>query len=78
MIAVQSILAGALVLASALYATWRLMRPRTRLSLVRGCARFAPQLGGRWLAQLAARAAPDAASGCESCSAGAAKRHLTR
>jgi hypothetical protein len=78
MILVQSIAAGVLVLASAAYAAWRLMTPRSRLALARGMAAIAPRLGGRWLARLQARAASAAASGCQSCSAGAAKRHIIR
>jgi hypothetical protein len=78
MIALQTLAAGVLVLGSAGYAAWRLMTPRSRLALARAVAAIAPRLGGRWLAHLQAQASPAAASGCQSCSAGAAKRHLIR
>jgi hypothetical protein len=73
--AVQSVIAAMLVLASAVYAAWRLMTPRSRLRIARHLAQVAPRLAGRWQARLQSAAASGAASGCQSCSAGTAKRH---
>lgn len=76
MILVQSLLAGLLVLASALYATWRLMTPRTRIAVIEHLGAIAPVRARRWLGRLQGASSSGAASGCESCSAGAAKRHI--
>ncbi|HTW38188.1 MAG TPA: hypothetical protein VMD49_06435 [Steroidobacteraceae bacterium] len=78
MILVQSLIAGLLVLASALYATWRLMTPRTRIWVIERLAAIAPGMTGRWLTRLRGATSSGAAGGCESCSAGAAKRHIAR
>jgi hypothetical protein len=74
-IAIQSVIAGMIVLASAAYATWRLMTPQSRVWLARRLAGIAPHIGGRWLARMQSSAASGAASGCQSCSAASAKRH---
>ncbi|HTX23116.1 MAG TPA: hypothetical protein VMD03_00535 [Steroidobacteraceae bacterium] len=78
MIGLQSIVAGILVAGSAVYAAWRLMTPRVRLSLVRRLAGIAPPLAGRWLSRQQRAAASGAASGCQSCAAGAAKQHVAK
>ena len=74
MLALQTIVAGLIVLARALYAAWRLMTPRVRLHLVQRLTAIAPAAGGRWLARLQ-RADAAGATGCANCSAGTAKRH---
>ncbi len=74
----QSILTALLVLASAVYATWRLLTARQRLRLIE---RLFPEgrARPRWLAKWRTRALADAMRGCQACSgAGHAKRHPRR
>ena len=78
MLTLQSILVGVIVLASVLYAAWRLMTPRVRLRLVQRLAVIAPGYTARWLARLQSADAAGAATGCASCSAAEAKRHVAR
>jgi hypothetical protein len=72
---VQGYLAAALVLASALYATWRLLPARRRLQFIEWA--FPPRAGrSRWVARWRSAALAEAARGCGSCAAsGVAKRH---
>ena len=78
MIALQTIVAGIIVLASALYAAWRLMTPRVRLRLVQRLARVAPNYTARYLARLQSADASGAVTGCANCSAGAVKHRVVR
>ncbi len=78
MIDVQSVIVGMIVVASAAYVTWRLTTARSRLWLARRLAAVAPRMAGRWLARLQTSVASGAAGGCQSCSAGSAKRHVAR
>jgi hypothetical protein len=70
MLTLQAVLTIVLVAASALYATWRLMPARQRLSLLERLP--APRPGG-WLARIHGAALADAARACGSCSAHPAK-----
>ncbi|HUN27521.1 MAG TPA: hypothetical protein VMU67_14545 [Steroidobacteraceae bacterium] len=85
----QGIAAALIVLASALYAGWRLATPRARMKLIGWLA--APPAGARseagggvprsWRIRLRAALAPRAAGGCHDCAAGAPKpprQHRTR
>jgi hypothetical protein len=78
MMALQTIVVGIIVLASALYAAWRLMTPRVRLRLMQRLAGVAPNYTARYLARLQSADASGAATGCANCSAGAAKHHVAR
>ncbi|MBV9345869.1 MAG: hypothetical protein JO341_10865 [Gammaproteobacteria bacterium] len=61
----QQILVAVLVLACALYSTWRLLGARTRLALLEALARRPGFAHAGWLARWRARAA--LAPGCAGC-----------
>ena len=71
----QQILVAVLVLACALYSTWRLLGARTRLTLLEALARRPGFAGARWLARWRARAAM--APGCGGCAPSAASPKRT-
>jgi hypothetical protein len=74
-VSLQGLLAGVLVAACALYATWRLLPARRRLRLIEW-AFPSEARHSRWVARWRSAALADAARGCGSCAAsGAAKRH---
>ncbi|HTV51160.1 MAG TPA: hypothetical protein VME21_08225 [Steroidobacteraceae bacterium] len=70
----QAVLTGLLVLASALYATWRLLPARRRLALLER-AWPGQAAGTGWLARWHRNALADAASACGACPAGRTVKH---
>ncbi len=61
----QEVVVAVLVLASVLYASWRLMPMRRRLWILE---RLLPQTAGGWRSRMRQAAAADAVRGCAGCS----------
>ena len=74
----QSVLTVVLVLASAVYATWRLMPPRRRLQLIEWLLPAARVESG-WFARWRGRVVSDALRSCAGCATGSTpSRHPAR
>lgn len=69
MVILQATAAGVLVLASALYAVWRLAPGRSRMRLL-GWIAGAFGGSGKWVAKLRSEAAKEGAGACGSCGSG--------
>jgi hypothetical protein len=67
----QPVLTVVLVLASAVYATWRLMPPRRRVQLIEWVLP-ATRVKHGWLARWRGRVVSDALRSCAGCAAGSA------
>ena len=74
---VQTLVVAVLVLASAVYAAWRLMPARTRLRLLEGARPKQTNVAGRWLLRLRKNVVEELAHGCNACSQSTdkAKKH---
>ena len=68
----QELLVGVLVIASALFAAWRLMSVRLRLRVLDALGSLPRPLTTPWLAALRSRALAQLAGGCAGCAAGGA------
>jgi hypothetical protein len=65
---VQILIVAILVMASAVYATWRLMPARTKLRILDGIKPSDGNAAGRWLLQLRKGVLAELTHGCASCS----------
>ena len=77
---VQTLVVSALVLASAVYAAWRLMPARSRLRLLEGAKPRPTHVAGRWLLRLRKGVVDELAHGCNACSqpSDKVKKHAAR
>jgi hypothetical protein len=73
----QTLLVAALVLASSVFAAWRLMPARTKLRVLDSLKPANTNALGRWLSRLRAGVVNELAHGCGSCSQspGHVKKH---
>jgi ABC-type uncharacterized transport system permease subunit len=67
----QSVLAGVLVAAGAVYSAWRLLSPNARLRLLDALGVLPAALTTRWLTVLRRRTLARLAAGCAGCAGGA-------
>ena len=65
---VQTLVVAVLVIASAVFAAWRLAPARTRLRLLDSLKPDTSHATGRWLARLRRGVAEELAHGCSACS----------
>ncbi|MEJ1965787.1 MAG: DUF6587 family protein [Gammaproteobacteria bacterium] len=77
---IQTIVVAVLVLASAVYAAWRLMPGRSRLRLLEAVNPQPTHAAGRWLLRLRGRVITELAHGCSACSqpADKVKKHIAQ
>ena len=64
----QTLIVAILVMASAVYATWRLMPARTKLRILDGVGPSDGNAVGRWLLRLRKGVLAELTHGCASCS----------
>jgi len=67
-LAIQTLIVAAVVLASTVFAAWRLMPARTRLRLLDGVNPRPTRGIGRWLLRLRKKVVDELAHGCNACS----------